>query len=202
MTKLDLSKEYPSYFKSKKTPQIIQVEEANYLSISGVSAPEDPKFIGALDAIYPVAYTVKFMHKAQGQDFVMPKMEAFWWVESDVPFEETPRNQWYWEVMIRMPLFVPKEDLETAVIEVIQKKYVTRANEVYFKSIQPRVCAQILHIGSYEEEASTLEALYPFIKEQGYEINGYHNEIYLNDPRRTPQERLKTILRYGIIKMT
>jgi len=55
-----------------------------------------------------------------------------------------------------------------------------------------------MHIGSYSEEASTIQTLHKFIEEKGYEMRGLHHEIYMSDPRRVPQERLKTIIRQPI----
>lgn len=198
MNKLNLSKELPKYYKAKKIPEVVELDASNYISISGVSAPEDPKFLNALEAIYPVAYSIKYAYKAKGNDFVIPKMEAFWWVESGLPYDETPRNEWYWEVMIQMPSFVANEDVESAIRQVIEKKQLAAASEIYFKNIPQRKCCHALHIGSYENEAPTLERLHGFIQDHGFQINGYHNEIYITDPRRTPEERLKTILRYEV----
>jgi hypothetical protein len=39
-----------------------------------------------------------------------------------------------------------------------------------------------------------------FMRENGCEFNGKHHEIYLNDPRRTQPEKLKTILRQPVRK--
>jgi hypothetical protein len=58
--------------------------------------------------------------------------------------------------------------------------------------------AQILHVGPYAEEAPTIARLHRFIREKGYHFGGKHHEIYLNDPRRTAPEKLKTILRQPI----
>jgi hypothetical protein len=37
-----------------------------------------------------------------------------------------------------------------------------------------------------------------FIPEQGLEMAGKHHEIYLSDARRTPPEKLKTVLRQPV----
>ena len=37
-----------------------------------------------------------------------------------------------------------------------------------------------------------------FIGERGLVERGQHHEIYLNDPRRTAPERLRTILRHPV----
>ncbi len=60
-------------------------------------------------------------------------------------------------------------------------------------------CAQVLRIGHYgaygAAEAPTVSRLHRFIEEHGYTLNGKHHEIYLNDPRRTAPEKLKTVVR-------
>jgi hypothetical protein len=44
----------------------------------------------------------------------------------------------------------------------------------------------------------TIERLHAFIGEQGFQLRGKHHEIYLNDPRRTAPEKLKTIIRQPV----
>ncbi len=44
-----------------------------------------------------------------------------------------------------------------------------------------------MHIGSYDDEPTTINLMNEFAKEQGYELDitdtRYHHEIYLSDPR-------------------
>jgi hypothetical protein len=49
---------------------------------------------------------------------------------------------------------------------------------------------------------STIEKLHAFIREQGYEFNGKHHEIYLGDPRRAAPEKLKTVLRQPVKRVS
>jgi hypothetical protein len=39
-----------------------------------------------------------------------------------------------------------------------------------------------------------------YATEQGYQLHKWHHEIYLGDPRRTAEEKLKTVLRYQIVR--
>jgi hypothetical protein len=62
--------------------------------------------------------------------------------------------------------------------------------------------AEILHIGPYEKEAPTVNKLKEYIKTQGYEISGPHEELYLRSPG-TPfckPENFYTIIRYPVKK--
>ena len=61
--KLDLSKADKAYYSAKELPEIVEVKNYNYLNISGVSSPEDSLFINSIEAIYALAYNIKFKKK-------------------------------------------------------------------------------------------------------------------------------------------
>jgi effector-binding domain-containing protein len=62
-----------------------------------------------------------------------------------------------------------------------------------------RKAAEILHLGPYAAERPTTERLLAFIREQGYKVDGPHEEEYLSRPdARVP----KTLIRYRIRRST
>ncbi len=52
--------------------------------------------------------------------------------------------------------------------------------------------AVAMHVGPYGDIAPAYDALFQFVKEQGYEPTGISYEFYLNDPEETPPEKLQT----------
>jgi len=72
------------------------------------------------------------------------------------------------------------------------------AGEVRFERIREGRCVQVLHVGPYSAEGETLERLRRFAEERGLDLVGPHHEIYLSDPRRTPEDRLRTMVRYPV----
>ncbi len=197
LEKLDLTKAYPEYYKATSKPKMVNIEPLNYLSVKGKSSPEDQKFTSAIEELYAMAYTIKFNCKVHDLDFVVPKMEGFWWVEGDLTFDQTPREEWCWKIVMRMPDFVGDVEYSLA-CESLRAKNKAHAR-VQIEEIHEGLSAQILHVGSYEEEAATLEKLYTYIEQEGFKINGHHHEIYLSDPLKTAPHKLKTILRYAIM---
>jgi len=196
--KLDLTKHYPEYYKAKAKPELVNLEPYNYITISGISAPEDPLFTESLEKLYALAYSIKFICKANELDFVVPKMEGFWWVDGKLPFEETPRSDWHWKIMFRMPDFVGEMEYRAGLESLLEKQKISEDHGLIFEEIHEGLSAQILHIGSYDNETASLDKLYAFIKQEGFEIAGHHHEIYLSDPRKVAEEKLRTILRYAI----
>jgi hypothetical protein len=103
-----------------------------------------------------------------------------------------------WTMMIRVPEFITAKDLAAAQAVIKEKEGAPDAALVKLETIEPGRCVQMLHVGPYEEEPRTIEAMQAYAREQGLTMTGPHHEIYLSDPRRVPPERLKTILRHGV----
>ena len=68
-TKLDLTKEYKTYYKAKTTPEIVEFEEGKFLTIEGKGAPGGKEFQAKVGALYSLAYGIKMLMKKEGKDF-------------------------------------------------------------------------------------------------------------------------------------
>ncbi|MEP0984852.1 GyrI-like domain-containing protein [Ekhidna sp.] len=201
--KLDLKKIDPNYYSAKKQPELRDLDSYYYLSLSGRCDPQSDEFLQAIDKLYAVAFNLKFICKSEDMDFVMPKMEGFWWIDGGIEaqrkFAQTPADQWNWKIVIRMPDFVEGDHYYRAVQKVKAKNPdLLVEDEVKFELINEGLSVQGLHIGSFYEEEQSIKKIMEFIDENGFEVAGYHHEIYLSDPRKTPEEKLKTILRYAV----
>jgi hypothetical protein len=198
--KLDLTKEYKKYYTAKTFPEIVEVEEGKFLTIEGNGAPEGKEFQEKVSALYALAYTIKMLMKKYGKDFTVAKLEGLWWVESNKPWIEIPREEWRWKLLIRQPEFVTSEIVERARQEVLKKKKIGLANEVKLETIREGRCVQILHIGPYSTEPESLSKVYNLMEEKGLVFNGFHHEIYLVTPypKKVSEEKLKTILRQPV----
>lgn len=65
--------------------------------------------------------------------------------------------------------------------------------------------AEILHVGPYSEEDPTIDKLRNYIENQGYEISGDHEEVYLKGPGMFlagNPNKYQTIIRYPVKKIT
>ncbi|MBL6449762.1 GyrI-like domain-containing protein [Fulvivirga sp. 29W222] len=196
--KLDLFRADPNYYQASQEPHIIELKPLKYLSIKGIGTPENMNFKNAVEAIYSISYNLKFTSKSIGKDFVVAKMEGQWWVESGAPIAEAPPEEWQWNILIRMPEFISTNKVDKAVEEVIHKNNISLANEVQLITLNESRSVQIMHTGSYNDEKSTIDRLMKFIREHSLKVNGYHHEIFVSDPRNTPIEKLKTIIRYPV----
>lgn len=78
MEKLALTKHDKAYYSAGAKPELKKLMACNYLAIAGKGDPSAPAFQLDLQALYSVAYNIKFACKAEGNDFVVPKLEGIW----------------------------------------------------------------------------------------------------------------------------
>ena len=103
-------------------------------------------------------------------------------------------------MMIMMPPWITSEMFNEGLDIVSKRKNLAALDKVRLESYNEGLSIQIMHIGSYDDEAPTLLKLHSeYIPENGYIENGKHHEIYLSDPRRVVPEKLKTILRQPVM---
>jgi hypothetical protein len=198
MDKVDFRRERPDlYAPGKNDFSIVEVPPFEFLSVDGHGDPNtSPDYAAALEALYALSYAAKFASKNDlGRDYVVAPLEGLWHSEHRDAFPNRNKDQWSWTMMIRQPDWITDEVRDAARAKVEKKDLPALAN-VRAQRFEEGKSVQILHIGSYDDEAETIARLHSeYLPDQGLTENGLHHEIYLNDPRRTEPSKLKTILR-------
>ena len=205
MAKVDFKKEWKDLYRpSQKDFQIVDVPEMTFLKVEGRGDPNlAPEYNAAVEALYAVAYKVKFFSKQDGRDYVVPPLEGLWWAEDMESFASArDKSQWDWTMMIMTPEWIREDMIHDARDKVNAKKVLPALNKLQWEIYQEGLSVQILHLGSYDEEGPVLARLHhEWMPSQGYNFNGLHHEIYLSDPRRVEPDKLKTVLRQPIQKI-
>ncbi len=197
---LDLKRRLPALYRAGDAPALIEVPEMPFLMIDGSGDPaSSPVYAEALQALYSVAYTLKFSlkHGPLGLDVTVMPLEGLWWTP-DMSTFAADRDAWQWTLMIALPEEVPPDLVEEAKAGAVAKREVFGARRVRLERFAEGLSAQVMHHGPYSDEGPTIERLHRFIAERGYVLTGRHHEIYLGDPRRTAPHRLRTILRQPV----
>jgi hypothetical protein len=206
MSKIDFKKELKHLYQpGKKDFVVVDVPQMQYLMVDGHGDPNiAEEYQHALEALYAVAYKIKFASKNKLQrDYVVPPLEGLWWAEDMESFTAMrDKNKWDWTMMIMTPDWIKEEIFQEVVAIVGSGKEPPLALEkVRLEHYLEGLSAQIMHIGSYDDEGPTLARLHKeWLPDNGYVENGKHHEIYLSDPRRVAPEKLKTVLRQPVKK--
>ncbi len=199
MDKIDLRKEWKHLYKpSPKNIEMVDVPQMNFLMIDGQGDPNtSQEFQEAVEALFGVSYTAKFMVK-KGEtavDYSVMPLEGLWWMDNMAEFSIERKHEWKWTAMIMQPEYVTRDILQAAMEQVEKKKNPPALSKLRYESYHEGPAAQILHIGPFAEEGPTIEKIHQYINANGYELSGKHHEIYLSDFRRAAPEKIKTIIR-------
>jgi hypothetical protein len=199
--KVDRARELKELYAPGRRPSLVDVPEMSFLMIDGHGDPNvAAEYAQAVEALYSVSYTLKFMLKRGPQqiDYKVMPLEGLWWVPVMAAFSTSRKEDWDWTMMIAQPDEVDDDMAAQAVATAAAKKDLPAAPLVRLERFAEGRAAQVLHLGPYADEGPTIEGLHAFIADQGLERAGKHHEIYLGDPRRTAPERLKTVVRQPV----
>lgn len=210
--KFDYKKEYKDLYMPKTKPSIIEVPEMIFIMVDGKGNPNScAEYKNAMEVLYGLSYSIK-MSKMNGTqpkgyfEYVVPPLEGLWWVADDNfdGINITDKDKFCWTSMIRQPEFVTIEVFETVKQALLKKKPELDFSTTRLSIYKEGLCAQIMHIGPYDDEPATIKSMEEFIVNEGYtnDISAarLHHEIYLGDPRKTKPENLKTVIRHPIRK--
>ncbi|MFA5832333.1 MAG: GyrI-like domain-containing protein [Bacteroidota bacterium] len=203
MRKIDYKKELHLLYASSSTEiTLVDVPALQYVMIDGKGDPNTAiEYREAVEALYTVSYTIKFMvKKGKGLiNYSVLPLEGLWWVPVMEDFSTERKDAWLWKMMMMQPNLVTKGLFDDAIEAVQKKKNLSAIHKLSFETFNEGKCAQIMHFGPYRDERPTIDRLHNGISQQGYKRTGKHHEIYLNDPRKSAPEKLKTIIRQPII---
>jgi len=188
--KYEWKKEEKYLYMPKNKPEQINVPKYKCFVIKGKGQRGDEEFILRSEVLLRVSNTIKLMPKRGFYpggyfEYSLYPIEVFW-------------NGDEYEMMIRQPGFVTGSVARMAVTGVISTNPHSLINEVNFLSRGDYMGVQSLHIGGYGTEESSFKILDEFISENSWIKREGYKEIYINDPQKTDQEKLKRVIRMEI----
>lgn len=154
----------------------------------------------AVEALYSVAYTLKFTGRRTGDpDFVVGPLEGLWWSDRMEVFTSRDKDAWQWRMLISRPDWITEALVDEAKETALAKKGLPAIADIRHETLHEGPSAQLLHVGPYDDEGPVLAALHDeYLAANGLRMTGLHHEVYLSDPRRTEPARLRTVLRQPV----
>ncbi len=188
-------------YDATETADIVTIPARTVLAIANHGAPESKLFEQSVGAVYGLAYTLKFARKkAGGRDFKIGPLEGRWWA-ADLTrrLVDVPRDEWHWELRLALPDDATPAEL-AAVIEAATTKKGGKlegsaaARQAKLEHLPAARYGRVLHVGPYKEEGRSFGRIIEVLQAAGLTPRNRHLEVYLNDPRRTKPERVKTVV--------
>jgi hypothetical protein len=212
MKKIDYKKDFKQLYSPPREPVIVTVPKMKYLMVTGAGSPESKKhhvpFQQAIQALYGIAYTIKFTLKfsKKGPEYTIPPLDGLWWMKGKNDFDLKRPADWRWQLMIAQPDHITVQHIKDAINTITERaKKKKEIPSTFLKKIKlitwnEGLCVQIMHIGPYDKEKPNIDKIHVFAKAEGYKLHGLHHEIYIGDPRKMQPSKLKTVIRQPIKK--
>lgn len=201
MQTYDIKKQRKDLYASKPGDfEIVEVPPLQFLMVDGHGDPNtSTAYREAIEALYAASYAVRAVAKARLEKVhTVGPLEGLWSADDAEAFRTREKSAWDWTMMIVQPDWVTADLVEEA-LAATRKKRLPALDLLRFERYTEGRSVQTLHVGSYDDEAPTLERLHrEFLPANGFAPTGRHHEIYLTDARKTEPARLKTILRQPV----
>ncbi len=192
----------------KTEPELIHIPEYKFITLNGEGNPNSDFFSECIGVLYSVSYAIKMNLKKLAQkpenytDWTVYPLEGVWDISEKAKqnFDgQINKDDLVFDLMIRQPNFV-NDDFFNEMLEFTKKKKPhILLDKIKFEKITDGKCIQMMHIGSYDNEAKSFEQMEEFANTQNLvRKSKIHREIYLSDFRKVPEEKLKTILRFQL----
>lgn len=193
MEKVELTKSLRELYTATRKVKEVIAERGVFLCVDGKGDPGGEAFQQAVDPLYAVAYAIRNRLKKTRLDFKISRLECRWMCDP----KETPRSEWTWRVMMRIPDAVTQNDLKEARRALLEKRGV-KGKAVKRVSWREGRALQIIYVGPYHQVKQAYTKLHAQADVLGYRVKGPGHEIYLNKPRKVAASKLKTIVRLPI----
>ncbi|MFJ6675053.1 GyrI-like domain-containing protein [Actinosynnema sp. NPDC091369] len=197
----DVKRELKQLYAPKNTDwALVDVPEQQFLAVDGRGDPNtSPEHARAVEALYTVAYAIKFASRREGRDLVVAPLEGLWWADEPEVFTTRAKDRWHWRMLISQPDWITEDAVEEAKRVAAAKKDLPTIADVRRHVLHEGTSAQVLHIGSYDDEGPVLARLHDeWLRANGLRMTGLHHEVYVGDPRRTEPAKLRTVLRQPV----
>lgn len=202
--KYEWRKSEKGLYGAKQKPELVDVPSQQFIVIEGAGDPNGADFSERVSALYSLAYSIKMLFKSMMKDeakdkvtdFTVYPLEGIWEKAAGERFD---KSQLRYQLMIQQPNVINQDIFAAALENVRKKKPSPLYADIRLQSLPEEQAIQILHIGSYDSEPASFEKMDELARTLGLErYNHSHREIYLSNKNRTPEEKLKTILRYSV----
>lgn len=209
MEKIDYKKKFKELYQPKEQPVVIEVPEMLFIQIAGRGNPNDENgaYKSAVETLYALSYAIKMMPKSgiiplNYFEYVVPPLEGLWWFSDGGKYDCNSKSKFCWTSMIRQPEFVTDSVFAAACDIVLRKKPHLDVSKANLNSFTEGLCVQCMHYGSFDDEPLSLSNMKSFMTNNSLTSDitdlRRHHEIYLSDPRKTDNAKMKTVLRLPV----
>ena len=179
---------------------IVNVPALRYAVIDGKGGPGGKAHAHAIKWLFAAVYPIKrIARERMGKSFVEAPLEGLWWADDVEDFISGKKDKLKWRMMIVLPDWVCGAHEFKKAVATAAKELGDAPGNLRLERYKEGKSVQFMHVGPPGDARPTLQRLHKnFLPEHGLAPNGFHHEVYLNDPGRVAPEKLKTVFRQPV----
>ena len=175
----DFKREFRDLYQPTARPSLVDGPAMTFAAVAGTGDPNEAggTYARAMELLYAFSYAVKMSKKGSWQpegyfDYVVPPLEGLWW-GGEGAFDGASigdKSALSWVSLIRQPDFVTP-DAFSRVCGAVAEKRPALADALASGGLRlvrfaEGPCAQVMHVGPYDDEPATIASLSAFIAEK------------------------------------
>ncbi|MFB8026780.1 MULTISPECIES: hypothetical protein [unclassified Streptomyces] len=129
MPPYDVKRELRQCYAPRNTGwELVDVPAQQFIAVDGRGDPNTSEdYAHAVEALYSVAYTLKFTGRRTGErDFVVGPLEGLWWSDRMEVFTSRDKDVWQWRMLISRPDWITEALVDDAKEAALAKKGLPR----------------------------------------------------------------------------
>jgi hypothetical protein len=183
---------------------VIDVPEMQFAMLDGTGDHDSDAFTQGSRWLWTAIDPIKRVAKQRmGKSFAEPPIEVLWWADDMNDFIAGNRDKFKWRQMIVTADWVDQEMFAAGVAAASTRLGSDPPAGLRLERFNEGLCVQIMHIGQESAAWPIMARLHnEWLPQHKFVAHGYHHEIYLSDPRRVAPEKIKTVLRQPVRRLS
>src|SRR5690606_28399035 len=148
----DLQKKYKSYYTASEQPELVDISEANYVSILGDGSPGTDIFYEKKNAILQFVVELQKQYAETEQAFSSSIVEIFYWFDEEENgfvdignfYTTVDLDLLQYRIAIRIPEYITEQTIQTVAKASAKNLF---ANDFERFTYTAGSCVQLLHVG-------------------------------------------------------
>lgn len=204
---MKIANHFKEYFTAWEQPEVIDIEEAAYISILGKGSPGTDTFYEKKKAITQWSKVLEQHFEKTTKAFENDIVEIFYWYDEEKVgyvdignfYTTVDLSLLHYRIAIRIPNAITASEVTQIIENNPDFPFADGLEHFVYKAGKS---VQLLHKGPFADELETLPVLQQFATENGFKKSGMHHEIHLTPfEKGQSQVNLRTILRDPVVEI-
>lgn len=189
-------------YRATEEPRRLRIPAAKYLTLRPRYPYTPSQLIDHMQLLYDVGFAVKMNCRQENPKYrpyaLMMAEVLTWGNEAGIFYVARPREEWNWQLIIRVPAFIAPGDLEAGLQALRQQGKTLHAQDVKLQVLDEGECVQALLRGDPEDDMAIAIRAKKFARTQNLALTGVQHEIFVTNVLHTRPLVRESVFRFPV----